>query len=208
MVVDDSSDVRRRGRPKTFERDRMIDVAVDCYWREGTDGVSLNELCRRADVSKPGVYREFGGEDGLMDAALERYADTVLAPVLEQTTEDRPFAEVLATLIGFMTDPDRTMPTGCLLAKMRVLSSRLGPVTQARVDALRADARACYGRWVERAKARGEIRTAASTAVIAAFIDTQFTTLLTQMALGEDPAGLRAQADLAFAALTGGEIET
>lgn len=72
MVIG-STGTRRRGRPKTFDRDPMIDVAMECYWREGTDGVSLNELYRRADVSKPGVYREFGGEDGLMAAVLEHY---------------------------------------------------------------------------------------------------------------------------------------
>lgn len=199
-----AGDIRGRGRPKTFDRDRLIDVAMDCYWSEGTDGVSLNDLCRRAAVSKPGVYREFGGEDGLMDAVLERYAETVLAPTWALTTHDRPFDEVLDELVGFMTDPDRGMPTGCLLTKMRVLSSRLGPATQSRVDTLREDARATYARWAERAKERGEITSHAPTTVIAAFIDTQFTTLLTQMALGEDPELLRAQAALAFAGLTGG----
>ncbi|MFO7699772.1 MAG: TetR/AcrR family transcriptional regulator [Acidimicrobiia bacterium] len=200
----ESSEIRGRGRPKTFDRDRVIDVAMDCYWREGTDGVSLNDLCRRATVSKPGVYREFGGEDGLMDAVLERYAETVLAPTWELTTRDGPFEEILDALVGFMTDPDRGMPPGCLLSKMRVLSSRLGPSTQSRVDTLREDARATYARWVERAKKRGEITSNAPTTVIAAFIDTQFTTLLTQMALGEDPELLRAQAALAFAGLTVG----
>lgn len=199
----ESSERRGRGRPKTFDRERVIDVAMECYWRDGTDGVSLNELCRRAEVSKPGVYREFGGEDGLMDAVLEHYADVVLRPTLDLTVQDRPFPEVLAVLVGFMTDPRPIMPAGCLLTKMRVLSSRLGPVTQARVEALREDARATYGRWIDRAKARGEITTSVPTAVLAAFIDTQFTSLLTQSALGEDPESLRAQADLAFAGLTG-----
>ena len=44
---------------------------MDSYWRDGVENVSLNELCRRAEVSKPGVYREFGGEEGLLDAVLE-----------------------------------------------------------------------------------------------------------------------------------------
>jgi len=201
--VVESSDIRGRGRPKTFDRDRTIDVAMDCYWREGTDGVSLNDLCRRAEVSKPGLYREFGGEDGVMDAALERYADAVLAPVWARTTEDHPFADVLAELVGFMTDPASTRPAGCLFTKMRVMSSRLGPATQARVDALRAEARATYARWVERARDRGEIPATVPTTVAAAFIDTQFTTLLTHVALGEDPESLRSQAALAFAGLTG-----
>lgn len=181
---------------------------MDCYWREGADGVSLNEICRRAEVSKPGVYREFGGEDGLMDAALERYATTVLAPTLEQTRLDRPFREVLDTLIGFMTDPDRPVPTGCLLSSMRVSPSRLGPATRARVDALRDGARTTYAAWVQRARNRGEIAAEVPTSVAAAFIDTQFTSLLVQMAAGEDPELLRAQARLAFAGLTGAGVSS
>ena len=75
-----------------------------------------------------------------MDAVLERYAETVLSPTWEQTTHDRPFAEVLATLVGFLTDAGDTRPAGCLLAMMRVLSSDLGPATKARVEALGAHA--------------------------------------------------------------------
>jgi len=201
-TVTQSSPKRSRGRPKTFDREQVIDVATECYWREGTDSVSLNELCRRADVSKPGVYREFGGEDGLMAAVLEHYADTVLASMFEQIAEERPFPEVLTALVEFMTDLDREMPAGCLLAKMRVLSSSLGPVTQAGVDTLREDARARYADWVERAKARGDIDSSIPTTIAAGFIDAQFTALLIQVALGEDPEMLRAQARLSFAGLT------
>lgn len=207
MVVE-SSDKRGRGRPKTIDRDRVIDVAMDCYWREGTDAVSLNELCRRADVSKPAVYREFGGEDGLMDATLERYADTVLAPMLEHTTDDAPFADVLTAMIDIMVDLDRDMPAGCLLAKMRVLSSQLGPSTQTRADRLREASRARYADWVERARARGEIAADVPTTVAAAFIDNQFTALLIQVAQGEEPGMLRAQAELSFAGLTSGADAT
>lgn len=192
---------RPRGRPKTFDRGHVIDVAMRCYWRDGVGDVSLNEVCRRAEVSKPGLYREFGGEDGLTDAALERYVDTVLLPLYEVTTRDRPFRDVLATLIGLTTDPDRPTPRGCLLAQMRMSPSRLGPRTRARADAARRTALSSYTAWVDRAKARGEVAASVSTDVAAQFIDTQFTTLLLEMALGEDPALLRAQARLAFAGL-------
>jgi len=203
-MVDEASEVPKRGRPKTFARDRAIDVAMEAYWREGTDDVPLNEVCRRAHVAKPGVYREFGGEDGLMDAALERYAETVLSPFFEQVASDRPFAEVLEALIEFMTDTDHTRPAGCLLAKMRVVSSHLGAATRSRAEALGADARVRYADWVERAKGRGEIARDVPTNVAAAFIDTQFTWLLVQMASGAEPGLLRAQARLAFVGLVVG----
>ena len=64
---------RPRGRPKTFDRAHTLEVAVDSYWRDGIDAVSVNEICRRAGVAKPGVYREFGDEDDLMDAVLTEY---------------------------------------------------------------------------------------------------------------------------------------
>lgn len=103
-----------------------------------------------------------------------------------------------------MTDADRAMPAGCLLAKMRVVSSHLGPATRSRVEALGTDARVRYADWVERAKGRGEIPPSVPTDVAAAFIDTQFALLLVQMAAGAEPGSLRAQARLAFVGLVVG----
>ena len=176
---------------------------MESYWRDGLDGVSLNELCRRAGVSKPGLYREFGGEDGLMDATLGRYAETVLAPSLVPITSGRPFAEVLTEVVETLTDVNRAGPAGCLLVKMHHSPARLGPMVKDRVSALRAGARSAYAAWVEEAKGRGEVSAGISTEVAAVFIETQCSNLLVQMALGEDPESLRAQAALAFAGLTG-----
>jgi AcrR family transcriptional regulator len=202
MVVEKTGSPRI-GRPKTLDRDRVIGIAMECYWREGVGNVSLNELCRRAEVSKPGIYREFGGEDGLMDAVLEHYAEVVLSLAFEQIAQDRPFREVLTTVVDMLTDTDRAWPPGCLFVKMRTSPSHLGSATQARVAGLCEGARVVYADWVDGAKQRGEIALGISTSVAAALLDTQCTSLLMQMALGEDPELVRAQAWLAFAGLSG-----
>lgn len=195
------------GRPRTFDRGEVIEVAVESYWRDGVEGVSFNEICRRAGVSKPGVYREFGGEDGLMDAALAHYAETVLAPNFNLVTNDLAFSEALDVLVELMTDANRAGPAGCLLAKMQHTPARLGEATAARVEQLRGHARSSYAAWVDQAKERGEVSPKVSTTVAAALIDIQCTTLLVQTALGEDPELLRAQARMAFASMAGaGEI--
>ena len=46
---------------------------METYWKEGIENVSLNEMCRKIGESKPSVYREYGGEEGLQLAALELY---------------------------------------------------------------------------------------------------------------------------------------
>lgn len=176
---------------------------MESWWRDGTDAVSLNEVVRQAGASKPAVYREFGSEDGLMDAALEYYSEHYLRGLLGMTEHDGPFAEVLSSMIEAIIGPSGDLPRGCLLAKMRVLSSNLGPSTRARVDALRDHSRATYQRWVDRARAAGEIRADVPSETAAAFLDNQMTALLMQTALGEDAETLRAQSKLTFAGLLG-----
>ncbi len=201
--MDDAPGKRRRGRPKTFDREHTLDVAVDGYWREGVDSLSLNEVCRRAEISKPGLYREFGGEDQFLDAVLTRYCETVLGPRMAAYDEDKPFRETLESIIAFATrGPVSDMPAGCLFAKMKAARGQLGTVTGAHVDDLRAQLIATYTEWLERSAQRGEITLPASLETTASYVDTQMTLMLDRMAAGEEPETVRAHAHLAFSILT------
>lgn len=199
--MDKSQKSNSRGRPKTIDRLHVVKAAMDSWWRSGTDAVTFNEVVRRAGASKPAVYREFGSEDGLMDAALEYYAENYLSVMLGVAEQPGPFADVLTSLIEVIITPNGDVPPGCLLAKMRVLSSAIGPKTQSRVDTLRRESRATYRAWVERARAAGEISADIDTETAVAFLDSQLTALLMQVALGDSTETLRAQSKLTFAGL-------
>lgn len=202
----DAPNKRRRGRPKTFERPKVVSVAMQSYWQDGVDGVSLNEVCRLAGVSKPGVYREFGGEDGLKAAAFKHYAEVVSGSMLSEVVGAQPFAQGLTALIQAVTTPAEARPLGCLLAKTRWSSARLGPETRAQVDAAVETVHEAFMAWVLQAKTRGEIPADIAVDVAAAFLITQFNTILMQMAAEEDPTFIRAQARLAFAGLLGSSL--
>ena len=62
-----------RGRPKTIDPKLTLEIAIEAYWLKGIDQMSINEICRIANVSKLSVYREFGNEVVLLCAALEKY---------------------------------------------------------------------------------------------------------------------------------------
>lgn len=199
----DQASRRPRGRPKTFDRDHTLDVAVDGYWREGVDSLSLNEICRRAEISKPGLYREFGGEDQFLDAVLTRYHETVLGPRMAMYGEERPFRETLESIIEFATrEQESDMPAGCLFAKMKAARGHLGAVTGAHVDDLREQLVSAYTAWLDRSTQRGEITLPASLETTASYVDAQMTLMLDRIAAGEDPETVRAHAHLAFSILT------
>lgn len=173
---------------------------MESYWRDGVHALGLNEICRRTGIAKPVLYREFGGEDGLMTAALDKYWEEVGRALFDLISSDRPFPVVLEELVRWFTE-DRGKPVGCLFARMRSSPSRLGPLTAKRVESLRDTLRSAYAAWYERAKSRGEVNPAIDSTLAATFLDTQLTTVLLQMTLGESPDVIRAQAALAFQSL-------
>ena len=191
------------GRPKTFASDHALDVAFEGYWREGMYGMSVNEVCRRAGVSKPGLYRAYGSEDGLTSAVLQRYeeTETETETILDIVAQDRPFAEVLKDLICAYTEVGDA-PVGCLLTKMRSAVTVIGPKTQARIEQVRGRVLGAFADWIRRARARGEINPEVSDDLATGYLDTQLTTVLTRMAAKEDPLTIRTEASLAFSILT------
>ena len=189
-----------RGRPKTLDSAHTLDVAMLSYWQEQPGALGVNEICRRAGISKPGFYREFGGEDGLMVAVLNHYWGKVIEPSLRPLAEDLPFPDVLGTVLDWLTQ-GRDTPAGCLFSKMRAAPDRLGPETAARVEVLREEMRGAYQAWFERGLARNEVNIAISPEFAGYLIDTQLMTVQIQMALGEPPERVRAQARLALGCL-------
>lgn len=191
---------KKRGRPRTFQREETIELAMDTYWQEGLHSLSVSEICRRAKMSKPSMYREFGGEDGLLDAVLEHYAATVIAPMAELISANRSFAENMKSLIDFVTSSARHH-RGCLFVKMRNSLERVGPQTRARIDALTLRVRQAYENLYSRARSLGEVRDDVSPQLAARYIDTQVSLSLHLVATTDRPDNVRAMGLMAMDAL-------
>ena len=48
------------GRPKTLNRQHIIDIAFNEYWSYGINNVPLSKIAILAGVSRSGIYIEFG----------------------------------------------------------------------------------------------------------------------------------------------------
>lgn len=107
-----------RGRPKTFDREKVLDIAMALFWRYGYESTSMSELVK-ATQSKPGtLYSEFGSKEGLFCASVERYLSVYRQKyykLMEQ--ESLSVKEIIDQLIhalaDFFTDP--LTPQGCFM---------------------------------------------------------------------------------------------
>jgi len=55
--------------------DRIVDAAIDVFWERPSHEISLEQVARRAGVTKQTVLRRFGSKAGLFAAAAERSMD-------------------------------------------------------------------------------------------------------------------------------------
>lgn len=163
-----------RGRPKTLDRDQVLQAALMEYWSKGPANVSINDICTLTGASKPGVYREFDNDDGLKRSVLEAYRKLAIQPLIDILESDQATSDTRDSLIGFMTQ-DRTtlgIPNGCLFVMMRGQPQQFGPSACEKLVEIRNELLGAYEAWIDRSKARGELADI-ETDVAALFIDAQ-----------------------------------
>ena len=165
----------KRGRPKTLERENVLQTALMQYWGVSPTDVAIGEICKLTGASKPGIYREFGSDDGLKCAALESYRSLALLPLFDILKQDQSFAAAKAALVAFTTQEREAVgvPSGCLFVAMRAQRDCLGSATGERVDQLRDEVLDAYMVWIETAKSKRECSAQIPTDAAALYFDAQ-----------------------------------
>ncbi|MCC2028244.1 TetR family transcriptional regulator [Microbacterium sp. YMB-B2] len=60
----------RRGRPG-YDRDRMLEIAVQVFIEQGYDATSVASLAERLGLSKSALYHHFSSKEELLEVALD-----------------------------------------------------------------------------------------------------------------------------------------
>lgn len=106
------------GRPRGFDRERAIEVALRLFWRHGYEGVSVSDLTEAIGIAPPSLYAAFGSKAGLFREALERYERGSGALDLTGFDEaqdlDRAVRAMLGSAVRAVTDPERER--GCMIS--------------------------------------------------------------------------------------------
>ena len=63
------------GRLKAFNRNDLLDAAIQLFWKKGYADTSLSDLEKATGVNKSGLYSEFKDKDDIFLESLRRYHD-------------------------------------------------------------------------------------------------------------------------------------
>ncbi len=159
-------------RPKEFERDVVLDRAMQVFWSRGYEATSIQHLVARMGIQRGSLYDTFGDKRGLFFAAIERYDRVVTAKLLE--TLDGPGSGTEAIRRFFRLKVDLSLepgrPRGCLVTNSTAELASRDRGTATRVGAVLAKIEAAFHRAVVRAQKAGEIDPARNPRALARFL--------------------------------------
>lgn len=102
-------------RTKEFEREEVLDRAIDAFADHGFAGTSTETVLQAMGISRQSMYDTFGDKRRLYLEALERYNAHSIAQILASLqSAASPLAGIEAALVDFASRPSSVAALGCL----------------------------------------------------------------------------------------------
>lgn len=148
------------GRPRTFDQDEAIEVAMQAFWSRGFGATSAGDLADAMSIQRSSFYNAFGDRERVFAAALQRYASELPAAVLGRISPDVALTPVLVTMFREVCriracDAEAR---GCMMvnsiAELIGTNKHLGPVLAKGVE----ESLVLVDRLLRHAVARGEMK--------------------------------------------------
>jgi AcrR family transcriptional regulator len=84
----------------TQKRDQIIEVGEALFVKHGMRRVTVEEICRQADVSKPTFYKYFENKAALARRIVELWIEEALRRIDEIEEAEVPFAEKMSQILA------------------------------------------------------------------------------------------------------------
>ena len=142
------------GRHKGYDRNQVLEKAMHLFWRKGYEGAHLQELVEVTGLNRFSLYKEFQGKDGLYEAAIDHYLESLkhIGAVLDR--EPLGLENILEE-VKLVVDSD--FPYGCFMTNSLTQQEVLNEKIRSRVREFIAGSEQAVRKNLEAARAKGEI---------------------------------------------------
>jgi AcrR family transcriptional regulator len=76
--------------PRAVREQQLLELAEELFAERGYAGASMDELARRAGVTKPVVYELFGNKEGLFGACVDRSIERLSTEIAAAVHAEEP----------------------------------------------------------------------------------------------------------------------
>jgi len=187
------------GRPREFDVEKALDLALQVFWRKGYEGASMADLTETMGITKPSLYSAFGNKEELFRKALDRYVDGpggYFQVALAKPTARAVVEHLLYESANAVTDPNH--PPGCLAVQGALSCGDAAESIKQELVSRRAKGEQDLRQRFERAIAEGDLPEGSDAADLAAYLSAILQGMAVQAAGGTTRAQLRKIAEMAL----------
>jgi AcrR family transcriptional regulator len=107
-LIAEISDYAHGRVPRALRERQIIRLAEELFAEQGFTGASMDELARRAGVSKPVIYTLVGSKEQLYRRCVEHFSDELSIRLAEAAeSESDPALRLRAGIAAFFTYVDQ-----------------------------------------------------------------------------------------------------
>jgi AcrR family transcriptional regulator len=187
------------GRPRAFDRDKVLDQALHVFWERGYEGTSIADLTEAMGINPPSLYAAFGNKETLFREALDRYEarrDEIMAEAFAAPTAREAMTRLLEGTADRLSDKDK--PRGCLMVQGALCGGEECDAVKRDLASRRAEGEAMIRERLKRAKREGELPKDTDPAALARFVSTVMQGMAVQASGGATRKELLTIADMAL----------
>ena len=192
---------RSRGRPPAFDRESVVEKAMEVFWSGGYDAASIPSLSAAMGISAQSLYAAFGSKDALYREAIDHYQRTIGGFGERAMAEESDILAAMARLLRDAATVFTSSPThpGCMITMAPSGHDEQGMAAFGRQ--LRAESMQRVIERLDRAVGEGQLDKGTDCRAWAQFITSIIQGLSTQALDGASREALLASATIASGAL-------
>ena len=150
---------RGKGRPKGFDRESALCIALRMFWENGYEPTSVAALCDAMEINPPSLYCCFGNKAKLFLEAVRHYEDAYWREPAERLMAE---PDVYKAIDDFFHEAAKIMlsphtPCGCMVVLAAV---NISPEETEIIDAIREmrmETKALFSKRLARAILDGQL---------------------------------------------------
>lgn len=167
-------------RPREFDREKALQLAVEAFWDLGYEGASTAALVERMGIGRSSLYGTFGSKEELYAEAMDQYILDLRARVIDRLRATGPAMKVLEGF--FLSVADRGKDNGqplrcCLIVRASLSGTNQTPEIKARIEQTTQELDDVFHDLLERARVEGTLPEGKRLRNSARFLTTTFQAL-------------------------------
>lgn len=180
-------------RPVEFERDNVLDKAMQAFWGQGFHATSMSNLVEQTELGSGSIYAAFQSKEGLFLATLDHYGELSVANIERALSgSESPLEAIRAYFKRLAKEVAKPQnQNGCFLVNSVLELARLNPTVKEKVNHHFTNIESQFRIALEKAQTLGELSPDKDPECMAAFLMTNIWGL--RVLAGTAPQSARVQ---------------